>query len=69
MDEIAKAVKKALANKGIDVQNEYNKIGKSGKLMGANIPPNRTRNRSHIHKGILHKDHNIEKPVTKPVKE
>ena len=51
MDAIYNAVKKALAEKGIDVQSEYNKSAKN--LCGVNIPPNKTKSRKHIHKGIM----------------
>jgi len=40
MDDIAKAVKEALAKKGIDVQGEYNKATKqSTRLCGVSIRP------------------------------
>lgn len=61
MDAIYNAVKKALAEKGIDVQSEYNKSAKN--LCGVNIPPNKTKSRKHIHKGILHSDHIILKNI------
>jgi len=56
MDAIDNAVKKA-----IDVQSEYNKSAKN--LCGVNIPPNKTKSRKHIHKGILHSDHIILKNI------
>jgi hypothetical protein len=59
MFEINKAIKKALAEKGIDVQAEYNKV--ANKLCKISIPPNKISKRNHIHKGILHKDHLIQK--------
>ncbi len=60
MDMLAKAVAEALAKKGIDVQDEYNKA--SNRLCGVSIRPT---NRNHIHKGIKQKDHIIQKPITK----
>ena len=63
MFEINKAIKKALAEKGIDVQAEYNKV--ANKLCKISIPPNKISKRNHIHKGILHKDHLIQKPTRK----
>jgi len=63
MFEINKAIKKALAEKDIDVQAEYNKV--ANKLCKINIPPNKISKRNHIHKGILHKDHLIQKSTRK----
>jgi len=64
MFRIGDAVKKALAEKGIDVQAEYNKASNE-RVCGVNIPPNRGSKRNHLHKGILHKDHIIQKPLRK----
>jgi len=64
MFKIDDAVKKALAEKGIDVQNEYNKASNE-RVCGVNIPPNKVSKRNHLHKGILHTDHIIQKPMRK----
>ena len=63
MQSINNAIKKALLEKGIDVQAEYNKA--ANKLCKINIPPNKISKRNHIHKGILHKDYVIQKPTRK----
>ena len=63
MQSINNAIKKALLEKGIDVQAEYNKA--ANKLCKINIPPNKISKRNHIHKGILHKDHVIQKSTRK----
>ena len=65
MDIIAKAVAAALAKKGIDVQGEYTKISKGDRFCTVNIPPNRGSKRNHVHKGVLHTDHIIQKSTTK----
>jgi len=64
MFKIDDAVKKALAEKGIDVQAEYNKASNE-RVCGVNIPPNKVSKRNHLHKGILHKDHIIQKSTGK----
>ena len=64
MDIIAKAVAEALAKKNIDVQGEYTKACKGGRLCGKNIPPNKGSGRDYIHRGILHSDHIIKQPTT-----
>jgi hypothetical protein len=64
MFEINKAVKKALAEKGIDVQNEYNKATNE-RVCIISIPPNKGSKRNYLHKGILHKDHIIQKSTGK----
>ena len=64
MFSINDAVKKALAEKGIDVQAEYNKASNE-RVCGVNIPPSRGSKRNQLHKGILHKDHIIQKTIRK----
>ncbi len=63
MDDIAKAVKEALAKKGIDVQKQWNKSAKnSTRLAGVSVRPH---NNNHVHKGVMHTDHNIQVPTKK----
>lgn len=64
MYKINDAVKKALAEKGIDVQSEYNKASNE-RVCGVNIAPNKGKKRNNLHKGILHKDHIIQKQLGK----
>ena len=63
MDDIEKAVKEALAKKGIDVQQQWNDAAKkTTRLAGKSVRPH---NNNHIHKGVMHTDHNIEVPTKK----
>ena len=64
MFRIGDVVKKALAEKGIDVQAEYNKASNE-RVCGVNIPPNKGSGRDYIHRGIFHKDHIIQKTIGK----
>jgi len=61
MDILTKAIAEALAEKGIDVQQGYNELGKSTKL----IKPTVKLTGKIVNKGIKHTDHTIEVATTK----
>lgn len=61
MDSLRKAVELALKEKGIDVQQGYNKLAKNTNL----IKPTVKLTGNIINKGIKHKDHIIEVPTSK----
>ena len=61
MDIIAKAVAEALAKKGIDVQQGYNKLAENTNI----IKPTVKLTGKIVNKGIKHIDHTIEVATTK----
>ena len=66
-NEITKVINDQ-AKKLIHVSNLFNIKNQqilANKLCKINIPPNKISKRNHIHKGILHKDHVIQKSTRK----